>query len=281
MCFVVVYEFDLVEWVVVLMMGLGMVVVESMIVVFVLQDGKLFVIENGVYGEWIMQIVMQYGIVYDVLKYEWMQVFDFVQIGVKFDVGGYLYVVVIYYEMMMGWLNDFGVIVEVCCVCGVKMFVDGVSSFGVEVIDFVGGVIDVVVVIVNKCLYGVLGVVFVIVCCSVFMKGVSWIYYFDFGWFVKLQDQWNMLFMFFVYVYYVFVEVLCEFDEVGGWCVWYVYYKVFVDQVQVGFVVCGMLLVLLEGVLLVVLCVYWLLQGVMYEMLYDGLKVCGFVIYVG
>lgn len=38
-----------------------------------------------------------------------------------------------------------------------------------------------------------------------------------------------MLFMFFVYVYYVFVEVLCEFDEVGGWCVWYVYYKVFVD----------------------------------------------------
>lgn len=36
MCFVVVYEFDLVEWVVVLMMGLGMVVVESMIVVFVL-----------------------------------------------------------------------------------------------------------------------------------------------------------------------------------------------------------------------------------------------------
>lgn len=104
----------------------------------------------------------------------------------KFDVGGYLYVVVIYYEMMMGWLNDFGVIVEVCCVCGVKMFVDGVSSFGVEVIDFVGGVIDVVVVIVNKCLYGVLGVVFVIVCCSVFMKGVSWIYYFDFGWFVKL-----------------------------------------------------------------------------------------------
>lgn len=92
------YELDPTEWAAVLMTGSGTAAVESMIAALVPQDGKLLVIENGVYGERITQIATQYGIAHDVLKHEWMQAPDVAEVAARLDAGGYSHVAVIHHE---------------------------------------------------------------------------------------------------------------------------------------------------------------------------------------
>ncbi|WP_419689199.1 2-aminoethylphosphonate aminotransferase [Burkholderia theae] len=275
------YELDPAEWAAVLMTGSGTAAVESMIAALVPQDGKLLVIENGVYGERITQIATQYGIAHDVLKHEWMQAPDLAQIAARLDAGGYSHVAVIHHETTTGRLNDLGAIAEVCRSRGVKMLVDGVSSFGAEAIGFAGGDIDAVAATANKCLHGVPGAAFVIVRRSALAKAASRTYYLDLGRLAKLQDQRNTPFTPSVHAYYALVEALREFDEAGGWRARHAHYKALADQAQAGLAARGMPLVLPEGASSVVLRAYRLPQGVTYETLHDGLKARGFVIYAG
>ncbi|AXK62235.1 2-aminoethylphosphonate aminotransferase [Burkholderia sp. IDO3] len=275
------YQLDPAEWAAVLMTGSGTAAVESMVAALVPQDGKLLVIENGVYGERITQIATQYGIAHDVLKHEWMQAPDLAQIAARLDAGGYSHVAVIHHETTTGRLNDLGAIAEVCRARGVKMLVDGVSSFGAEAIDFAGGVIDAVAATANKCLHGVPGAAFVIVRRSALAKAASRTYYLDLGRLAKLQDQRNTPFTPSVHAYYALVEALREFDEAGGWRARHAHYKALADQAQAGLAARGMPLVLPEGASSVVLRAYRLPQGVTYETLHDGLKARGFVIYAG
>ncbi|UQO36267.1 2-aminoethylphosphonate aminotransferase [Burkholderia cepacia] len=275
------YELDPAEWAAVLMTGSGTAAVESMIAALVPQDGKLLVIENGVYGERITQIATQYRIAHEVLKHEWMQAPDLAQIAARLDAGGYSHVAVIHHETTTGRLNDLGAIAEVCRSRGVKMLVDGVSSFGAEAIDFAGGDIDAVAATANKCLHGVPGAAFVIVRRSALAKAASRTYYLDLGRLAKLQDQRNTPFTPSVHAYYALVEALREFDEAGGWRTRHAHYKALADQAQAGLAARGMPLVLPEGESSVVLRAYRLPQGVTYETLHDGLKARGFVIYAG
>ncbi|QTO22520.1 2-aminoethylphosphonate aminotransferase [Burkholderia seminalis] len=275
------YELDPAEWTAVLMTGSGTAAVESMIAALVPQDGKLLVIENGVYGERITQIATQYGIAHDVLKHEWMQAPNPAQIAARLDAGGYTHVAVIHHETTTGRLNDLGAIAEVCRARGVKMLVDGVSSFGAEAIDFAGGDIDAVAATANKCLHGVPGAAFVIVRRRALAKAASRTYYLDLGRLAKLQDQRNTPFTPSVHAYYALVEALREFDEAGGWRARHAHYKALADQAQAGLAARGMPLVLPEGASSVVLRAYRLPQGVTYEALHDGLKARGFVIYAG
>ncbi|HEF4770488.1 2-aminoethylphosphonate aminotransferase [Burkholderia multivorans] len=275
------YELDPAEWTAVLMTGSGTAAVESMIAALVPKDGKLLVIENGVYGERITQIATQYAIAHDVLKHEWMQAPDLAQIAARLDAGGYSHVAVIHHETTTGRLNDLGAIAEVCRARGVKLLVDGVSSFGAEAIDFASGDIDAVAATANKCLHGVPGAAFVIVRRSALANAASRTYYLDLGRLAKLQDQRNTPFTPSVHAYYALVEALREFDEAGGWRARHARYKALADQAQAGLAARGMPLVLPEGASSVVLRAYRLPQGVTYEALHDGLKTRGFVIYSG
>ncbi|MBU9435391.1 2-aminoethylphosphonate aminotransferase [Burkholderia multivorans] len=275
------YELDPAEWTAVLMTGSGTAAVESMIAALVPKDGKLLVVENGVYGERITQIATQYGIAHDVLKHEWMQAPDLAQIAARLDAGGYSHVAVIHHETTTGRLNDLGAIADVCRARGVKLLVDGVSSFGAEAIDFAGGDIDAVAATANKCLHGVPGAAFVIVRRSALASAASRTYYLDLGRLAKLQDQRNTPFTPSVHAYYALVEALREFDEAGGWRARHARYKALADQAQAGLAARGMPLVLPEGASSVVLRAYRLPQGVTYETLHDGLKARGFVIYAG
>ncbi|KWK97013.1 2-aminoethylphosphonate aminotransferase [Burkholderia ubonensis] len=275
------YGLDPAEWAAVLMTGSGTAAVESMIAALVPQRGKLLVIENGVYGERIAQIATQYAIAHEVLKHEWMQAPDLAQIAARLDAGGFSHVAVIHHETTTGRLNDLGAIADVCRARGVRLLVDGVSSFGAEAIDFAGGDIDAVAATANKCLHGVPGAAFVIVRRSALAQAASRTYYLDLGRLAKLQDQRNTPFTPSVHAYYALVEALREFDEAGGWRARHARYKALADQAQAGLVARGMPLVLPEGASSVVLRAYRLPQGVTYEQLHDGLKARGFVIYAG
>ncbi|KWN64133.1 2-aminoethylphosphonate aminotransferase [Burkholderia ubonensis] len=275
------YGLDPAEWAAVLTTGSGTAAVESMIAALVPQRGKLLVIENGVYGERIAQIATQYAIAHEVLKHEWMQAPDLAQIAARLDAGGFSHVAVIHHETTTGRLNDLGAIADVCRARGVKLLVDGVSSFGAEAIDFAGGDIDAVAATANKCLHGVPGAAFVIVRRSALAQAASRTYYLDLGRLAKLQDQRNTPFTPSVHAYYALVEALREFDEAGGWRARHARYKALADQAQAGLAARGMPLVLPEGASSVVLRAYRLPQGVTYEQLHDGLKARGFVIYAG
>jgi 2-aminoethylphosphonate-pyruvate transaminase len=276
------YELDPAEWSAVLMTGSGTAAVESMIAALVPEDGKLLVVENGVYGERIAQIAAQYRIAHEVLKHEWMDAPDVDQIAARLDADrGITHVAVIHHETTTGRLNDLDAVAAVCRARGVRMLVDGVSSFGAEAIDFAGGVIDAVAATANKCLHGVPGAAFVIVRQDALAKAARRTYYLDLGRLAALQAKRNTPFTPSVHAYYALVEALREFDEAGGWRARYARYKALADRAQAGLAARGMPLVLPEGASSVVLRAYRLPQVVGYEALHDGLKARGFVIYAG
>ncbi|AHI67509.1 2-aminoethylphosphonate aminotransferase [Burkholderia thailandensis] len=276
------YALDPAEWSAVLMTGSGTAAVESMIAALVPESGKLLVIENGVYGERITQIATQYRIAHDVLKHDWMQAPDLARIAEKLDADRAItHVAVIHHETTTGRLNDLDALAAVCRARGVRMLVDGVSSFGAEAIDFAGGGIDALAATANKCLHGVPGAAFVIVRRRALASAASRTYYLDLGRLAKLQDARNTPFTPSVHAYYALVEALREFDEAGGWRARHARYAALAEQVRAGLAARGMPPVLPESESSVVLRAYRLPAGVTYEQLHDGLKARGFVIYAG
>lgn len=264
------------------MTGSGTAAVESMIAALVPESGKLLVIENGVYGERITQIATQYRIAHDVLKHDWMQAPDLARIAEKLDADRAItHVAVIHHETTTGRLNDLDALAAVCRARGVRMLVDGVSSFGAEAIDFAGGGIDALAATANKCLHGVPGAAFVIVRRRALASAASRTYYLDLGRLAKLQDARNTPFTPSVHAYYALVEALREFDEAGGWRARHARYAALAEQVRAGLAARGMPPVLPESESSVVLRAYRLPAGVTYEQLHDGLKARGFVIYAG
>lgn len=276
------YELDPAEWRAVLMTGSGTAAVESMIAALVPEDGKLLVVENGVYGDRIVQIAKQYRIAHDVLKHDWMEAPDLQRIAAALAADRTLtHLAVIHHETTTGRLNDLDAIAAVCRRYGVRMLVDGVSSFGAEAIQFADGDIDAVAATANKCLHGVPGAAFVIVRATALARAATRAYYLDLGRLAQLQAQRNTPFTPSVHAYYALVEALREFDEAGGWRARHARYAALADQVRDGLAARGMPLVLPDGASSVVLRAYRLPEGVTYDTLHDGLKTRGFVIYAG
>ena len=109
------YDLDPAQWSAVLMTGSGTAAVESMIAALVPENGKLLIVENGVYGERIAQIAAQYRIAHSVVKHEWMQAPDLARIAAALDADKAItHVAVIHHETTTGRLNDLKALAVVC-----------------------------------------------------------------------------------------------------------------------------------------------------------------------
>ena len=277
-----IYKLDPAEWQAVLMTGSGTAAVESMIAALVPESGKLLVIENGVYGERITQIASQYRIAHESLKHDWMQAPDLERIAARLDAGaGFTHVAVIHHETTTGRLNDLQALAAVCRERGVRLLVDGVSSFAAEAIDFADSSIAAVAATANKCLHGVPGASFVVVRREALLQAASRTYYLDLGRLAKLQDQRNTPFTPSVHAYYALVEALRELADEGGWTARHARYAALAEQARAGLAECGIESVLPPQQSSVVLRAYRLPAGVSYVQLHDALKARGFVIYAG
>ncbi|WP_144160456.1 2-aminoethylphosphonate aminotransferase [Paraburkholderia sp. BCC1885] len=276
-----IYKLDAAEWQAVLMTGSGTAAVESMIAGLVPENGKLLVIENGVYGERITQIASQYRIAHEALKHEWMQAPDLERIAARLDAGGFTHVAVIHHETTTGRLNDLQALAAVCRARGVRLLVDGVSSFAAESIDFADGSIAAVAATANKCLHGVPGASFVMVRREALKQAASRTYYLDIARLAKLQDQRNTPFTPSVHAYYALVEALRELADEGGWTARHARYAALAEQARAGLAALGIDSVLPPAESSVVLRAYRLPAGVSYVQLHDALKARGFVIYAG
>ncbi|CAG9181654.1 2-aminoethylphosphonate aminotransferase [Cupriavidus pampae] len=276
-----VYGLEPAQWSAVLMTGSGTAAVESMIASLVPAQGKLLIVQNGVYGERIAQIATQYRIEHTLVTHDWKSVPDLARIAAALDADPSItHVTVIHHETTTGRLNDLPAIDALCQSRNVRLLVDAVSSFGAEAIDFSGS-IDAVAATANKCLHGVPGAAFVVVRREALTKAAQRAYYLDLGRMAKLQDQRNTPFTPSVHAFYALVEALREFEDEGGWQARHQRYAALAEQVRVGLAELGIEPLWAPTQSSVVLRAYRLPAGVTYEQLHDGLKTRGFVIYAG
>ncbi|WP_153102001.1 2-aminoethylphosphonate aminotransferase [Paraburkholderia hayleyella] len=278
-----VYQLDPAEWSVALLTGSGTAAVESMIASLVPENGKLLVLENGVYGERISQMASQYRIAHEVLRGDWMAPLDLEQIAAALKADeGITHVAAIHHETTTGRLNDLPGLSALCQAHGVRLLLDGVSSFGAEAIGFsLDGPLDAVAATANKCLHGVPGVAFTLVRRRALAEAASRVFYLDLGRLVRLQEQRNTPFTPAVHACYALVEALRELADEGGWQARHARYAALAEQVRVGLAQYGIDSVLPVAASSVVLRAYRLPPGVTYAQLHDALKASGFVIYAG
>jgi 2-aminoethylphosphonate-pyruvate transaminase len=269
-------------WTPVLLSGSGTAAVEAMIASLVPADGKLLVIENGVYGDRIAKIAATYRIAHVVAKHDWMQAIDNDAITKTLaEDRAITHVAVIHHETTTGRLNDLVVLADVCRRHGVKLLVDGVSSFGAEVIPFGDETIVAVAAAANKCLHGVPGASFVMVRRTALTTAAPRAFYLDLARLATLQDRRNTPFTPAVHAYYALVEALREFEDEGGRGARHAHYAALAEQARAGLFELGMGNLIPAAESSVVLRAYRLPDGVAYDTLHDGLKARGFVIYAG
>jgi 2-aminoethylphosphonate-pyruvate transaminase len=279
------HDLDPQEWAAVLMTASGTAAVESMTASVVPEGGRVLVVENGVYGERIAQICARYHIPHERIVGEWLSAPDTRAIAARLDAehgdGRFTHLAVVHHETTTGRLNDLASLSALCRTRGVKMLVDGVSSFGAEAIDFGDPTLAAVAATANKCLHGVPGASFVIVRREALARSVSRTYYLDLARLAQLQDQRNTPFTPAVHVYYALVEALREYAEQGGRPARHAHYAALADRVRTGLAELGMDTVVPPAESSVVLRAYRLPEGLTYTLLHDALKARGFVIYAG
>jgi 2-aminoethylphosphonate-pyruvate transaminase len=280
-----VYGLDPAQWSAVLMTGSGTAAVDSMMASLPPADARVLVLENGVYGERMTQMCVQYRIAHESLAGAWRDAPDVGQVAAHLGRGKFTHLAVVHHETTTGRLTDINALGRLCAAQGVQLLLDGVSSFGAEAIDFgpsgPGSSLAAVAATANKCLHGVPGVSFVITRRSALQTAVSRTYYLDLARLARLQDQRNTPFTPAVHVYYGLREALGEYQEQGGRSARYARYAALAEQVRAGLAQLGITALLAPQESSVVLRAYHLPQGIGYPALHDALKAGGFVIYAG
>ena len=279
------YALEAATWAAVLMTASGTAAVESMLSTLVPKTGRLLVVENGVYGERIAQMCVQYAISHERVSCSWMQAPSLGAIATRLDGETadtrFTHMAVVHHETTTGRLNDLQGLAELCRARGVSLLIDGVSSFGAEAIDFSNPSVAAVAATANKCLHGVPGASFVIVRRSALALAASRAYYLDLARLARLQDQRDTPFTPAVQAYYALVEALREYAEQGGRQARYQRYAALAEQVRAGFARLGIETAVPCEESSVVLRAYRLPPGLTYKALHDALKAEGFVIYAG
>lgn len=279
------YSLNPAQWTAVLMTASGTASVESMVAALVPSSGRVLIVENGVYGERIAFICAQYGIAHERAVGDWMQPPDFTAIAAQLASrpknSAFTHVAIVHHETTTGRLNDLRAMATLCREHGAGLLIDGVSSFGAELIDFDEPALSAVAATANKCLHGVPGAAFVIVRRKELQNAASRTYYLDLGRLARLQDERNTPFTPAVHAYYALVEALREYEEQGGRPARYERYAAFAERVRTGLAALGVAAAIPAVESSVVLRAYNLPAGLSYAQLHDALKADGFVIYAG
>jgi len=282
-----VYGLDAAEWCAVLLTASGTGAVESMVSTLVPQDGRVLVVENGVYGERIAQICARYRVSFARMTGDWMAPLDLAGIARRIESapqegdGRFTHIAVVHHETTTGRLNDLPALGDLCRRHGVKLLLDAVSSFGAEALDFADDSLVGLAATANKCLHGVPGVAFAIARRRALERAMSRTYYLDLARCAAAQDRRDTPFTPAVQACYALVEALREHAEQGGREARHARYDALAERVRAGFAKLGIAPMLPPAESSVVLRSYRLPAGVSYAKLHDGLKEQGFVIYAG
>ena len=278
-----VYDLDPKQWAAILLTGSGTAAVEAMVTSLVPHDGRLLIIENGVYGERISNIASVYGIDHMVLSHPWIEGIDFRRLQQLLEENEDItHAAVVHHETTTGRLNDLGRIGTICRARNVSLLVDAVSSFGAEEIDFKEDGIAGCAATANKCLHGVPGTSFVITRRSALAQGdTARNLYLNLSVYCQQQDLGGTPFTQAVQTFYALAEALKELADQGGWHNRQQHYAELVGLVRDGLKGMGIKPLMADGESSVVLHSFYLPQKIGYSEFHDQLKREGYVIYAG
>lgn len=271
------------RWAPVLVSGSGTAAVEAMLASLVPREGRLLVVDNGVYGARLADIAACHGIAHAVARQAWGTPVDLEALTRHLDAQpGFTHVALVQHETTTGRLNDVAAVGRLCRSRNAALLVDAVSSFGAEALDFDDGSLAACAASANKCLHGAPGVSFVIVRRAALPeKSAGRSVYLDLARHHRAQDAGDTAFTPAVPVFYALREALRELADQGGWHVRHQRYRGLATAVEDGLVGFGVEPLLRDGERSVVLRAYHLPAGLDYAALHDGLKQRGFVIYAG
>lgn len=270
-------------WAAILLAGSGTAAVEAMLTSLMPRKGRLLVLENGVYGERMSRIADIHGISYKALNCGWGATIDPKDVERALRAEGITHVAVVHHETTTGRLNDLATLGALCRSRGVPLFVDAVSSYGVEELDCEAWGIAACAATANKCLHGAPGVSFVLTRRDVLFDPElpKRTVYLDLAAYCRAQDNRSTPFTQPVHLFYALEQALQELEQQGGWRARRQHYRELAHAVRKGLIALGVRPLLAEHETSVALSAYYIPQGLRYEELHDGLKARGFVIYAG
>ena len=279
-----VYSLNEEDWAAVLMTGSGTSAMEAMLCSCIPVNGKVLVIENGVYGERLSRIAAIHRIDYATLHHEWGApiLSDTLEQRLAGD-PCFTHVAVVHHETTSGRLNDLAGIAGICRQRRLSLLVDSVSSFGAEELRFDAWGISASAATANKCLHSIPGTSFVIVKREELQKtaGLQRTLYLDLNIYLHQQDRGGTPFTQSVQSFYALDEALSEHAEAGGWRTRREEYWKKMDLIRQGLARLGINALLPRKDCSCVLNSFHLPAGLDYATLHDGLKQQGFVIYAG
>jgi 2-aminoethylphosphonate-pyruvate transaminase len=277
-----VYDLDPSRYTAILLAGSGTAANEAVVASFLSEKDKLLVLSNGVYGERIDKMAEIYRIPHTTLRYDWGEEIELKDVRRALEDKTITMVAMIHHETTTGLLNDLaGVGALVKARKDVRLFVDGVSSFGGEEIEFDSWGVDIITAVANKCIHGVPGVAFVLVnkdmldvkyqARSVYLD--LWAYYAD-------QCKGKATFTSPIQVLYAFRKALEEYLHEGRNARMERYRKL-AQKIRELAQEAGLRTLLPLEKYSHTLTSFYLPKGLSYEALHDHLKKHGFVIYAG
>ena len=256
---------------------------EAMVSSLVPQNGRVLILENGVYGERLARIAMIYGIESQSVKYDWIEGWNLDDVRTALEESKFTHVTAVHHETTTGRLNPVAELAELCADAGVQLLLDAVSSFGAESIPFESPALAACAATANKCLHGIPGLCFVMARTSALDSGAvpPRTLYLDLQNWAQHQDRQSTPFTPSVQAMLAMRQALRELGQQGGWQARHARYdklattvaRTLADQSVVPFLVAEQSSCVLRA--------YRLPQGMDYDTIHDGLKQRGFVIYAG
>ena len=278
-----VYQLAPSNWAPVLVTGSGTSAVEAMLTSCVPKDGKVLVIENGVYGERMSEILRTYEIEHERSRSDWETAIDLSTVNKILSKKTYSHAAVVHHETTTGRLNNIKEISRLCEKHGTKLLIDGVSSFGAEEIPFGENPIVACAATANKCLHGVPGTSFVIISRKLAKDFIPprRSVYLDLFKYLAAQDKSETPFTQSVQSFYALDEALSEFFENGSLTGRHETYRNRMNTVSETLSSLGIESLLPEDSNSAVLKSFFIPPGKTYEGIHKSLKNMGFIIYAG
>lgn len=272
------------EYAAVLISGSGTAAVESALMSSIPHGKRILIINNGVYGERLSNMVGLHRLGVSELKYDWTAKPDPERLRLALrqhpEVHG---VAMVHHETTTGLLNPVKEVAEVVDSQNRVFIVDAISGLAGETIDIAGSHIYMVAGTAGKCIQGFPGVSFVLVRKG-FLERMraypkrSW--YLHLTHYVDDQGNGTVPFTPAVQVYYAFDEALNELLEEGV-AKRIQRYKKMATLIRSRMAALGIKPVLTPERQSSSITAFYLPDGVPYATLHDRLKADGYVIYAG
>jgi 2-aminoethylphosphonate-pyruvate transaminase len=278
-----IYELASNAWCPVLLPGSGTTALEAMLSSLLPRNGRLLVLENGVYGERLTRLAGIHGVDVQVIRHGWLEAWDLQGVARALATGGFTHVAAVHHETTCGRLNPADQLARLCEQNGVELLLDTVSSFAAEPIPFHSPALAACAVTANKCLHGIPGLCFVVLRREALVRIATppRTLTLDLALWADHQDRRSTPFTPPVNSMLALDQALDELAKEGGWHVRHSHYHHLAERVERCLAALGIHGMLAADQSSCVLRAYRLPAGKTYQQVHDALKQRGFVIYSG